>query len=454
MQSILRAFGIITVAAAISIAILAVLISATNTITEIQSVPADFLPEYHTVALFSKVDEETIRKFEAFFPVLGTITPNQKKTIALLAIEEELFVAEFLESDEDSTEETTFGRFSVSVSDPLAEALLKTSTPRLSSSLSYNQLVQEESWVFLDLSVLPFSKTFPEKILNALIPIGSTHAALSFEDGRTQISFVGSTPLPIRGLSPTIESTFSGSALTLRSYNASHTWTKLTHALADTERSFLEGSVSRIVEETFGSSVSFTYDILPMFTSPTTIHLGKNSSGVTLLAVEGIDKNSRTLSEHIELLHDGFRSVSPSTQVTKRTFDDRFSATDIRIDKSSTQKETDKYLNWEIITTRTSDRREFASAMRGSTFVMANSLSALEQILEKNVEVIPPSNPSLTVLEKITDGSVSLEDASSLIKEVFPSLKSESLPPFFNHLSGKLLWSVEQQGAVTTLIIE
>ncbi|MCF7844871.1 MAG: hypothetical protein K9M03_03530 [Kiritimatiellales bacterium] len=454
MKTFLRALGIVTVALIIASTILLVLISATNTITVIDSIPADFLPENNTVALFSNVDEATLRKFEAIFPELSKVTPHESKTIALLTIDEELLLAEFSEIEISQKDENTFGRFSVSATDQRATEMLKTSTTRLSSSYSYNQLAQEDPWVFINLSVLPDPKTFSEIMLNAMIPTGSTHASLSFENDQTQISFVGGTPLPIISLAPTIKSTFSGSVLTLRISNASHIWSKLMQSLTDTDKGFLVGSAGRIIEETFSPSVSLTYDILPMLTGPTTIHLGKNGSGKTVLALEGIDENASALADHIKTLHEGFKSVIPSAVIKKRTLDERFSATDIRIDKSSVKSETTQYGNWTMLITKTNDGREFATATLGATFAMANSVSALQQIMEKNVEVITPSNPSLRVSKRIADGAVSLESASSLIKDAFPSLKSESLPPILSNLSGFILWSVEQQGQVTHLTIE
>ena len=454
MHSFLRALGIVIVAILISGIILAVLISATNTVTIIESVPSDFLPEYQTVALFSNVSEKTLRKFETLFPVLGDITPDETKIIALLYIDNEFLVAEFSEAGAKSSEGSIFGRFSVSASDPRAEALLKTSTPRLSSSLPCKELVQEGSWVFLDLSVIPPPQTLSEKFLGALIPDGSTHTALFFEDDKTQISFIGGTPLPSNGLSPFITSTFLGSMITLRSANASHAWKKLINGLDEGERSFLEGSVGRLVEETWGSSVSFAYSVLPMLQRPTTIHLGKNASGGIVFAIEGIDENTRTLSDNIEKLFTGFSSAVPNTKVTKRTFDSRFSATDIRIDEGAIREDARQYKNWEIKSARAPDGREFATATLGSTFVLANDSAALEQILKQNAAITPPTIPSLTRTARLADGVLSFDEASLLLKELFPPLKQESLPTLLSHLSGKLKWSVEQHGIVTTLVIE
>jgi len=454
MQSFLRALGIIIVAIIISGIILAVLISATNTITVIESVPSDFLPEYQTVALFSNVSEKTLRKFETLFPVLGDITPDETKIIALLYIDNEFLVAEFSEASATSSEDNTFGRFSVSASDPRTEALLKTSTPRLSSSVSYNKLAQEGSWVFLNLSVVPPPQTITEKFLRALIPEGSTHAALSFENDQIQISLVGGTPLPSSGLSPLITSTFSGSMLTLRSANISRVWKKLMNNLGDSERSFLEGSIGRLVEETWGSSVSFAYSVLPMLQRPTTIHLGKNASGGIVVAIEGIDENTRALSDNIERLFTGFSSAVPNTKVTERTFDSRFSATDIRIDEGAIREDARQYKNWGIKSARAPDGIEFATATLGSTFVLANDSAALEQILKQNVAITPPTIPSLTRTTRLADGVLSFDEASLLLKELFPAMKQESRPPLLAHLSGTLLWSIEQHGTVTTLTIE
>ncbi|MFH1669961.1 MAG: hypothetical protein ABIA92_00035 [Patescibacteria group bacterium] len=454
MHSFLRALGIVTIAMIVSVVILAVLISATNTVTIIESVPSDFLPEYQTVALFSNVSEETLRKFETLFPVLGDITPDETKIIALLYIDNEFLVAEFSEAGAKSSKGSTFGRFSVSASDPRTEALLKTSTPRLSSSLPYKELAQEESWVFLDLSVLPPPQTLSEKFLVALIPDGSTHAALSFEDDRIVISLIGGHPIPSNGLSPLITSTFSGSMITLRSANASRAWGKLINGLKDGERSFLEGSIGRLVEDKWGSSVSFAYSVLPMLQRPTTIHLGKNASGGIVFAIEGIDENTSALSDNIERLFTGFSSAVPNTKVTKRTFDSRFSATDIRIDEGAIREDAIQYKNWGIKISRAPDGREFATATLGSTFVLANDSAALEQILKQNAAITPPTIPSLTRTTRLADGVLSFDEASLLLRELFPALKQESLPSLLSHLSGKLLWSVEQNGFVTTLVIE
>lgn len=427
-------------------------------VTIIENEPADFLPSNRTIALFSNVSEETLRKFETIFPQLGEVEPKPSSTIALLKAEDQIHIAEFLSATgNEDVNALILGRFAVVTSNNLARDLLKTSTPRLSSINSYNSLVAQrkptDTWVFLDISALPQSKTITQELVSAAIPKGSTHAAITFEDDLTQLAFAPVNIVPKQGLSPSIKSSLSDAIATIRFANASHAIEKMLTETDDTTRSFVEGALRQLVEDAFGPNISFQFDILPLFEGPTSLHLGLNESGTLLVAIEGVAHSSKDLDDRLEVLYEGFKTTLPTTRVTQRTFDKRFSAQDIRTDDSLISEETTKHENWVINSLESEDEKRFFTARRSATFVLSNDEDALMQILERSANITLPTSPSITSSIRISDGIIKTQELMAILEDEFPILTEGSLLPFPLDFSGTVLWSVEQRGLITILTL-
>ena len=437
--------------------LLVLLIIASSSFTVIESHPADVLPSQETVALFVNADEEILRRFEVVFPELKNVSPAPDKTIALLAIGESRVVAQIQEDTKSQTtdEQTKVGQFIVTLSDPTATSLFTDPTPRLASAMHYQKLGQqktrEEQWVYLDLSMLPSPVTLPQNILRTLMPEGSTHAAFTFSNQTTIVELFSEQAAEYQGISPVIQSAFIGERMTVRLSDVVRAWEQILSHLDDSSKNLLQGGLEQFIADTFGEEISTTYDLLPLLHGPATLHIGQNSSGALLFALEGVASSTKNVRTQINALHRGFQSMLPGTRTIQRKLDDNFTSEDIRIDQNIIKQEEREHGHWQIRRTSHEDGRTFVTASLGGTFVLANDMQSLEQILERDARIVTPTGPSLIATVRLADGYAE----EGILEELFPELdKDETLLPLLPEFTGKILWSIEQRGPVTTLTVK
>jgi len=237
--------------------LLALLILASSSFTAIEAQPANVLPAQETVALFTNADEEILRKFEVVFPELKSVSPAPGKTIALLAVGDERIVAQLQEHTQAQVtdDRMRIGTFSVTLSNSIASSLFTDPTPRLNFAMPYQKLGQqkgdEEQWVYLDLSLLPIPITLPQTIARSLMPQGSTHAAFTFSEHSSTVELVGAQEAEYKGVSPVIQTAFSGERMALRIADVARAWGQVLSQLDDSSRSFLQGSFEQFIADTF-----------------------------------------------------------------------------------------------------------------------------------------------------------------------------------------------------------
>ena len=299
------------------------------------------------------------------------------------------------------------------------------------------EIVSNEHWIPID----QFDSDF-----RTFIPGQFTHYSRSSGNGITRISLMPASFFPSFSLSPTIRSAFSGSFLTLRFADGASGWKYFIEQLSGEQRSFIEGRLGLFVEQNFGPDISFTYSVLPMLRKPSSLHLGYNSSGTLVFALEGIMNRSKTLEEKLEEFHNGFASTIPSIKITKRDLEGRFTARDVRASDEIVVSDSSKIDQWIIIQTHDGlePSRSFITAQRGATFVISNDENALREILVQNVSITPPSVPSMTTPMRIMDGIVDTKKLHELLKG----------SPFEITSSGTILFSLEQRGEITTFAVK
>ncbi|MFA7681622.1 MAG: hypothetical protein WCX61_01175 [Candidatus Peribacteraceae bacterium] len=444
MRTFLRAAGIILIALLASVILFALLVTFTNTFTVIEEHPAQYLPETQTIALLMNPSTEMLTALTPVFPVLANTELSGQKAIALVKWENATETIEFWDhSPADSAE--SFGRFSVTSSVPATLALLRTSTPRLASLNAFTKLsdqkTPQKSWAFLTLSSLPKAQSTLQRLITALISQESTHAAFSITPDIISIDLIGTQTPPGQGLSPVIRSTFDAEQCVVRAAHFSQQWNTMINNVDIDTQIRVQGRLEHVLQEIVGEEVSLTYDLLPLLSGPTSIHKGLSASGTLILAVEGIGPNISTLRSVITQLEEGFRATVPSTKITERNLDNRFVSRDIRITEEETTLREDHRDQWSVRGLHASDGRMLMSAQRGASFILANDESALLQLLHNDASITPPTGPTLSSTVRLADGWCN----ASLIPEFLPLMKENVQ---------KILWSVEQRGPVTTLMVQ
>jgi len=453
----LRALIIITIALAGGAILFGLILFATSWLTVMETMPADYLPSEQTVALFTNPSQEDIRLFEAFLPPLSAIE-EPDGDVAVLRIEDDLVPVLFSDRRGREEFELVLGRFEVSVSDPRAHLLLSSDPPRLKDSAAYQALTRQQhpgsSWVFADITLFPPPASLPEELLSLLPPPQTTHGAFTREEGRTHLAWYGLERPVKQGLPSRMRNTIPDIVGIIRVNDLPALWSAAEESLTQPTKSFLMGTLTQMAHDSFGEIVSLRSDLLPLFAGPTTIIVGQSASGTTI-ALESVGSSLQQLDEGFALLHRAFHSASPRTRITERILSDRFSARDIRIEEETTSTEEDvKLQHWNVRRTLRSNGEEFVTAQLGGTFLMANSLEMLTQMLRKDVDINPPTGSQLIPGIRLADGLLDIQALKTLLEEKAPFLLEERLPSILGRPSGSLLWSVEQRKNVTTLTIE
>lgn len=282
----------------------------------------------------------------------------------------------------------------------------------------------------------------------SFLPTG-TGCVLESDTEILQFRFKVSASIPNFSLSPAIKSSFSGAFVTLRFANGASSWNYLSNRMNDEQRSFAEGRLNYLVEELFGKEISLNQSIASMLGRPSTIHIGGNSSGNLIVALEGMMEKSKILEKKLKDLHNQFKSNASKAIISERDLEGRFNSRDVRVSNDNFIEKESTFNQWKIFSISYGSRT-FITAQRGAMFVMSNDENAIKEILEQNISITPPSVSSMTTSLRIADGIFDLEKLDETLSET-PFSEIIKIP---NIESGNALWSLEKGGDTSTFSIQ
>ncbi len=282
--------------------------------------------------------------------------------------------------------------------------------------------------------------------LYSFLPTG-TGCIVDLDSNVIQIRFKEPSSIPDFSLSPTIKSSFSGSFLTLRLADGARSWNFLINKMDNEQRSFAEGRLNYLVEEIFGTEMSLSQSITSMLSRPSTLYIGRNSSGTLIVALKGMMERSKTLENKLEDLHSKFISNVSKAGIKEIDLKGRFISRDVRVSYDNFVEEESNYKQWKIFLI-SSGSRTFVTAQRGAMFVMSNDENALREVLDQNVSITPPSVSSMTTSLRIADGAFDLNKIKSMLEDtpfvgIFEPFDSAQ-DKYSNIRSNRLLWSLEK----------
>lgn len=390
MPHLLRTAIMIVSAMIGSAIVLAGLIVIVGNLTTYGSTPADFLPAEQTVAIFHHANQDTIAKWSPHFPALSEVPYETDAIIAVLQNDDSTFSAAiFKESDA-----ATLGQYQVSFTNANIEPLIKKQQERVSNIASYKALQQEhgiDPWVYIKASALPAPNGLRNTIEHALLYEDDQHISIQ-EDGnhfrvsKEKIHNFIHAPLTSATLANTI---FKASVAEPVSV-----WSAIHQLLPSKDVIILDGILRQKLTK-WGTDISLEHDMVSLLSEPSTFHITE-TGGVLNIFIEGSMKNTQDRDRILDRIHNSLMSTLPATTITSRVLDKRFTAVDIRSDKSLIEDSQSRNGDWVIRKTQLQESNHgVISATRKEYFLLSSNMELLNEAIETSTIAMPPSSTGL-----------------------------------------------------------
>ena len=442
MRDFFRALAIIILAAITSAGLVAALIFLTQRLTVQSLTPAHFIPSSRVIAYVDHPTDELMSYATTWIPSLSTTINENAEAVVVTSFDEDVASIQFARNTSSAT-----GPFTTLASTSGALLGIGESTDALHTHNDYVALRSvvptQTPWMFVRLSKIndPLLNTFQDQGYSAL--------GLWVTDTEAHLHLVGPVQPSLQGISPLL-SVPEGGILSIRATNGLSAWTHIVQNLDASHGVITNQLLQKRTSTLFGPSIDFQFHVLPLLEQSGALHLKKHSSGSILFALEG-----RASKKAIDRLHDGFAEALPKTRVVQRIFDERFPSTDVRIDPSVITDETTINSGW---TTRTTGHRtesqKFFSARNGQMFVISNDEQLLNDlIINDKPSVQLPVGPSLKRSSIVAGGMMDIHEGLRIMHTYVPSLEIPTFSPLIAHLSGSVIWSMEQKSGLTSLIL-
>lgn len=322
MKHIVRPAVLIVAAMVGSAVVLVALIGAAKSLSVFASTPADFLPASETTLIAYQPTDSMQKRWQL----------QSDEAVALLELESG--TKGFVEFTADPTAATKrIGIFGVNVSDPLLAPSVATQANPLDKEDAYrrieNIVPKKTSWAYLSTALLHEPQAIGQRILRPALLRKASRIGYS-EDTNDVHIYRLETNRPWRTTALTIPEVRN--AFFVMSYgNASQAWDSVKTVLQKNDAAVLEGLL-RSYAGKFGA-VSFDHEILPLMEQPGSLQFTQTGGSVHVL-LSGTHEDKTELNTIIEHLHASYAVTLPTTRVTHRVLDQRFSSTDLRHDES------------------------------------------------------------------------------------------------------------------------
>lgn len=325
---------------------------------------ADFLPQEGIRAILFYPTKQAIQEFQ-----LLEDSPSSAEAIVIFKNYE---TVQFTKNADPKDE--SIGPYNIQVSNKAALGKIQEYDRPLQADETFKALQTyqgpEAQWTYLPLSSLPQSTDLFTRVLRTLLTGRSTSIALQHranglsilrpEEHTTHVKAPVSIPEMPDAL---LQGTFG---------NAQASLVSLLENLSQEDAIVLEGLLSNAIT-TFGEGVSFRYDILPLLEEPSSIQLS-NSGGTLHVLLSGSMNRVKMLHTILDRLHTEFARTLPSSTITKRILDKRFSSIDIRHDVRSIEQSQSTVDGWLVHqTTLAGNAKGLTTATQGNRFLLGTT---------------------------------------------------------------------------------
>lgn len=422
MNHLLRTAILIVAAMTASALILAGLFGIVRNVNLYGKEGAQFLPTSETRAVVFYPNQRAMQEFPFF--------EEDYEGAEAIAIFQDFDTALFRKDTEGSV-------------DALGPYLIETSPEKLSSIKEHQELSLDAQqtferlqakqqpgtqWTYLPFSSLPHSDNIVSRILKAALTGGSDGIALSYrEDGlmiehpSASISF-DKAPKFI----PDMPDVFLALALS----NANTSYVELQDHLSKEDQVVIEGLLSSSLSS-IGEGISFRYDILPLLTQPSSIQISSTGASLNFL-ISGSMDDDVALQKTLDRLHTAYENSLPTSVITKRVLDKRFSSIDIRHNENVLDQNQFTKNEWVIRDTKLKGKTKgLVTATQGNAFLLSTTLKAISHGIDHLQNTNEQYAAKLTL--DLPQVSRLLPDLTSIQKEVTNKFGTGTLQIITNH---------------------
>lgn len=333
--------------------------------------PADLLPADRTIAFFTGLDKAGAERISALLPIVHTLPlQDTPATFALVTM------------SNGNTAWLTFTAKGpgtspgVTSSDPAALTLLADGSAPLSENPDFHSLVslhkkEADLWAFVRVPAVSLNVPTAWKVAPG--PISLSVTAQGMEIART------TTARAVDTVSTGIRPFFVNPVFSMQTADLSAFISTTQDGLAGSRSTAFAGLMKNWFTETFGPDLSLQYDLLPLFLEQSTIAMGKvSATGGLITMAEGT--GDAGIKERLNALHTGFANGLAGVARMQRTFDEKFTYDNMRVDGSAVSNTREDLAGWDLHIT-TNGKRTFATAQNGRRFILSNNAAALRLAL-------------------------------------------------------------------------
>jgi hypothetical protein len=326
------------------------------------------------------------------------------------------------------------GPYLIETSDTNVLSFVKQQEEPLSADATFTALKKHKGtnqWTYLPSSSLPSSTTILSRILRAMLMARSDAIAVLYTEDDitvqhpdTQSSISAPTSIP----------DMPGAFLELRFGNAQASFLTLLENLSAQDAVVFEALLSSTLSY-FGEGISFRYDLLPLLEKPSSMQISTSGETVNVL-LSGSSNDALQLQSILDRLHTTYERSLPTSTITKRILDKRFSSIDMRHNANSIEQNQYTKDGWLIRSTQLKGSTTgLATATRQNFFLITTTRAAIAHAMENQKSAAVRSTAQMTFdLSKLP---LLLTDMANTQKDITNTFGTGTLN-IISHHDGKI----------------
>jgi len=389
--------------------------------------PADLLPAESTLIFIQNVQPDIKITLGSIIPSLQTLPSYSGSTAALMRLPDGSTDWIVFEQMQNQTEPT------IRAENPASFDLIRTGSP-LGEEENFRTLMRSisgKSMLYVNAHKLQTS--LPASVRKATGPMAIALSPQELGLARFTETRVGGN------VSNGIRPFFVNPILTVQAADMRMFLSSLSEELAGDRSIAYEGRIKAWFAETFGTDLSLQYDFLPLLNDQSTFALGKiTASGGLVAVLEGTGGGD--LQKKLEAMHQGFGGRVAGIARLQRTFDDKFTYDNVRVDGSSVSITQEDVGGWSLML-NSNGTKTFATATNGRRFILSNSEAALRSAIGAYPPPVEGPSP-------IAQGSINPTALKTLLQSWIGEDPLVQLPGL---KKADLHWQVLRSGNVTLL---
>jgi hypothetical protein len=391
MNHLLRTSILIVTAMAGCALIIAALFGVIRSVGVFGRDPADFVPVSEVQAILFHPSERSLKEF-------SDIKSNEAEAIVILTTPDGAAAVQFIRDAKQS--DGSIGPYILEVDNVEARDLIGIHEQPLSSDVTFSTLKThastETEWAFLSASLFPQGASLFADVLKALLVAKSSGVALWYIDNDISVRHISDALIAKKA--PTTIPEMPDSFAVFAFGNGQASFRSLQQSLQKDDAIVLEGLLQEAVH-TYGKNISLQYDILPLLKEPSSVQLSA-SGGVLNILLSGSMQETKSLHSILDRLHAEYERTLPSSKITKRVLDKRFSSIDIRHDPTMIERNQRAEEGWLVRSTSLAgSHKEMVTATQSNAFIIGTTRADVAHAIQHQRNVHQERVTTRTLLD-------------------------------------------------------